>query len=119
MTSPDGYANDVNAILIERVMSNLLDNAFTHGQPPVRLTVGTTDSRIRIEVEDCGPGIASEDQQAMLQAFSRGDASRKHPGLGLGLAIVQRVALRMGGSVASCRSVDGARTIVRVDWPMR
>jgi two-component system, OmpR family, osmolarity sensor histidine kinase EnvZ len=118
--APDSLlANDVNAILIERVISNLLDNAFTHGQPPVRLTVGTTDSRIRIEVEDCGPGIASEDQQAMLQAFSRGDASRKQPGLGLGLAIVQRVALRMGGSVASCRSVDGARTIVRVDWPMR
>jgi two-component system osmolarity sensor histidine kinase EnvZ len=118
--APDSLlANDVNAILIERVMSNLLDNAFTHGQSPVRLTVGTADSRIRIEVEDYGPGIAPEDQQAMLQAFARGDASRRHPGLGLGLAIVQRVALRMGGSVAFCRSVDGARTIVRVDWPMR
>jgi two-component system osmolarity sensor histidine kinase EnvZ len=118
--APDSLlANDVNAILIERVMSNLLDNAFTHGRSPVRLTVGTADSRIRIEVEDCGPGIVPEDQQAMLQAFARGDASRRHPGLGLGLAIVQRVAFRMGGSVAFCRSVDGARTIVRVDWPMR
>lgn len=111
-------ASDVNAILIERVMSNLLDNAFTHGQPPVRLTVGMADSRIRIEVEDYGPGIVPEDQQAILQAFARGDASRRHPGLGLGLAIVQRVALRMGGSVAFCRSVDGARAIVRVEWPM-
>jgi two-component system osmolarity sensor histidine kinase EnvZ len=117
--APDSLlANDVNAILIERVMSNLLDNAFTHGQSPVRLTVGTADSRIRIEVEDHGPGIVPEDQQAMLQAFARGDTSRRHPGLGLGLAIVQRVALRMGGSVAFCRSVDGVRTIVRVDWPM-
>jgi two-component system osmolarity sensor histidine kinase EnvZ len=82
------------------------------------LTVGTADHRIRIEVEDCGPGIAPEDQQAMLQAFARGDASRRHPGLGLGLAVVQRVALRMGGSVAFCRSADGARTIVRVEWPI-
>ncbi|MFM9880484.1 MAG: sensor histidine kinase [Burkholderiaceae bacterium] len=108
----------VSAVLIERVMSNLLDNALTHGQSPVRLTVGMVGHRMHIEVEDCGPGIAPKDQQAMLQAFARGDASRRHPGLGLGLAIVQRVALRMGGSVAFCRSVDGARTIVRVDWPM-
>jgi len=108
----------VSAVLIERVISNLLDNAFIHGQPPVRLTVGTVGHRIRIEVEDCGPGIAPKDQQAMLQAFARGDASRRHPGLGLGLAVVQRVALRMGGSVAFDRSVDGARPIVRVEWPM-
>jgi signal transduction histidine kinase len=102
-------------VLIERVIGNLLDNAFTHGQPPVRLTVGTTvDHRMYIEVEDCGPGIAPEDQRAMLQAFARGDASRRHPGLGLGLAIVQRVALRMGGSVAFHRSADGARAIVRL-----
>nr|WP_306441931.1 ATP-binding protein [Methyloversatilis sp. XJ19-49] len=107
-----------NAVLIERVIANLLDNALTHGQPPVRLIVGTVGHRIRVEVEDCGPGIAPEDQQAMLQAFARGDASRRHPGLGLGLAVVQRVALRMGGSVAFCRSVDGARTIVRVEWSM-
>lgn len=109
---------DVSAVLIERVIGNLLDNAFTHGRPPVRLTVGTADHRIRIDVEDCGPGIAPEYEQAMLQAFARGDASRRHPGLGLGLAVVRRVALRMGGSVTFCRSVDGARTVVRVEWPM-
>jgi two-component system osmolarity sensor histidine kinase EnvZ len=111
-------APHVSAVLIERVIGNLLDNAFTHGLPPVRLTVRTAGPRIRIEVEDSGPGIAPEDQQAMLQAFARGDASRRHPGLGLGLAVVQRVALRMGGSVAFCRSADGARTVVRVEWPM-
>ena len=111
-------APNVNQVLIERVLDNLLDNAFIHGQPPVRVTVGTVGHRVRIEVEDCGPGIAHKDQQTMLQAFARGDASRRHPGLGLGLAVVQRVALRMGGSVAFCRSDDGARTIVRVEWPM-
>lgn len=109
----------VSAVLIERMISNLLDNAFTHGKAPVRLTVGAVGHRVRIEVEDCGPGIAPEDEQTVLQAFARGDASRRHPGLGLGLTVVQRVALRMGGSVAFCRSVDGARTVVRVEWPMR
>jgi len=109
---------DVNAVLVERVIGNLLDNAFTHGRPPVRLTVAAVDHRVRIEVEDCGPGIAPEDQPAMLQAFARGDASRGNPGLGLGLAIVQRVASRLGGSVAFSRSAGGATAIVRVEWPM-
>lgn len=109
---------NLSLVLIERMIGNLLDNAFIHGQPPVRLTVGTTQQRASIEVEDGGPGIAPDSQQAMLQAFARGDASRRHPGLGLGLAIVQRVALRLGGSVAFHRSADGARSIVRVDWPM-
>jgi two-component system osmolarity sensor histidine kinase EnvZ len=108
----------VNAVLIERVIGNLLDNAFTHGRPPVRLTIAVVDNCLGIEVEDCGPGIAPEHQPAMLQAFARGDASRRHPGLGLGLAIVQRVALRLAGSVTFSRSADGARVIVRVEWPV-
>lgn len=110
--------SNLSLVLIERVIGNLLDNAFIHGQPPVRLTVGTTEDRVCIEVEDSGPGIATDNQQAMLQAFARGDASRRHPGLGLGLSIVQRVALRMGGSVTFHRSADGTRSIVRVDWSM-
>ncbi|KPG00942.1 hypothetical protein IP87_01045 [beta proteobacterium AAP121] len=108
----------VNEVLIERVIGNLLDNAFTHGRPPVRLAVAAVDHRLRIEVEDCGAGIAVEDQQAMLQAFARGDTSRGHPGLGLGLAIVQRVASRLGGCVVFSRSAEDARAIVRVEWPM-
>jgi two-component system, OmpR family, osmolarity sensor histidine kinase EnvZ len=112
-------AAHTSAVLIDRVVANLLDNAFTHGRPPVRLCVGAVAGCLRIDVEDHGPGIAPEDQDAMLQAFSRADASRSHPGLGLGLAVVQRVALRMGGSVAFSRSADGGRSIVRVEWPMR
>src|SRR3990167_8225213 len=107
-----------SGVLLERVIGNLLDNAFTHGQPPVRLTVSTAGLRALIEVEDCGSGIAPEDQKAMLQAFARGDMARRHPGLGLGLAVVQRVAIRMRGSVTFSCSPDAARTIVRFEWPI-
>ena len=112
------WAARVNGVLIERVIANLLDNAFIHGQPPVRLCVGVVSKQIRIDVEDRGPGIAPEDQEAMLQAFARADASRRLPGMGLGLAVAQRVALRMGGRVGFSRSADGTRNIVRVEWPM-
>lgn len=106
-----------NAVLIERMIANLLDNAFTHGQPPVTLRVAGLPQEVRIDVEDAGPGIAPEQQPAMLQAFARADASRQRPGLGLGLAVVQRVAERLGGSVSFARSADGQRHVVRVAWP--
>jgi two-component system, OmpR family, osmolarity sensor histidine kinase EnvZ len=108
----------LSGVLIERVIGNLLDNAFLHGQPPVRLTVGTTENRVFIEVEDGGLGIEPDSQYVMLQAFARGDASRGFPGLGLGLSIVERVAQRLGGGVAFHRSTDGTQNVVRVDWPM-
>jgi two-component system, OmpR family, osmolarity sensor histidine kinase EnvZ len=107
-----------NAVLIERMIANLLDNAFTHGQPPVILRVSALPREVHIDVEDCGPGIAADQQDAMLQAFARADTSRQRPGLGLGLAVAQRVALRMGGSVGFTRSADGQRHVVRVAWPV-
>jgi two-component system, OmpR family, osmolarity sensor histidine kinase EnvZ len=107
-----------NAVLIERLIANLLDNAFTHGQPPVTLRARAAAGAVSIEVEDAGPGIAPDQQEAMLQAFARADTSRQQPGLGLGLAVVQRVALRMGGGVSFARSADGQRHFVRVAWPL-
>jgi two-component system osmolarity sensor histidine kinase EnvZ len=109
----------VNAVLIERVIANLLDNAFNHGKPPVRLAVGVSRGQAWIEVGDHGPGIAPDQQAAMLQAFARADASRGRPGLGLGLTVVQRVATRLGGAVSFVAAAGGQRHAVRVTWPLR
>lgn len=86
-------------LLIERMLSNLLDNAFAHGQPPVHLRVSADAAHAVIEVFDAGTGIAPDQQAAVVQAFARGDASRGTPGTGLGLAIVMRVVSRMGGTL--------------------
>ena len=107
-----------NASLIERAIDNLLDNALTHGLPPVCLRVTLQDGKVVIEVQDHGPGIAPEQQDYLLQAFARADSSRQRPGLGLGLAVVQRVALRMGGAVGFQRSADGSANVVRMYWPI-
>jgi two-component system, OmpR family, osmolarity sensor histidine kinase EnvZ len=107
-----------NAVLIERMIANLLDNAFTHGQSPVTLRVSAWQNAVHLEIEDAGGGIAPDQQAAMLQAFARADSSRQRPGLGLGLAVAQRVALRMDGSVSFTRSADGQRHLVRVAWPL-
>jgi len=87
-------------LLIERMLSNLLDNAFAHGQPPVRLRVSANARQAVIEVFDAGAGIPAGQREAVLQAFARGDASRGTPGTGLGLSIVMRVVSRMGGTLS-------------------
>lgn len=90
-------------LLIERVITNLLDNAFAHGRPPVTLRLreqhGDAGAEVLIEVEDRGEGIDPEARDTLLQAFARGDASRSRPGLGLGLAVVQRVVQRLRGRI--------------------
>lgn len=108
-----------HAGLIERVIANLLDNAFVHGRPPVRLAAGSSGGKAWIEVEDHGAGIAPEERAAMMQAFARADASRRHAGLGLGLAVVQRVASRLGGNVTFRLNDKEKSHAVRVAWPLQ
>lgn len=88
-----------NVTLLQRLVANLVDNALTHGAPPVR--VGLASDRRRhialLTVEDRGPGLV--DTRRMLQPFERGDASRARGGAGLGLAIVARIVERHGGTL--------------------
>ncbi len=80
-------------LLAEAVM-NLLDNAlkFTasggHVQMGLRLAMG----RVRIEIQDNGPGISSQDRERVLRRFCRGQHDPLVSGAGLGLAIVAAVA---------------------------
>lgn len=83
---------------LRRVLSNLLGNAWRHGQAPVSLHTGQADGGVWIEVRDQGPGIAAADAQRLRQPFVRGETARGGaPGTGLGLAIVERIAQLHGG----------------------
>lgn len=89
--------------LIVRALSNLLDNAIKYGahNSTIQLRLSLTANAWDIEIEDEGPGIAAEDQTRLFEPFFRthdvqdSDAE----GSGLGLAFVQMVAQRHGGSV--------------------
>ena len=102
-----------NATLLQRLVSNLLDNALKHGAPPIELCVQNERDMVVLTVEDRGAGIA--DPQRMLRPFERGDASRGASGSGLGLAIVARIVDRHGGALAIERAAHGgARIVVRL-----
>lgn len=90
--------------LVERAITNLLDNAAkwspSDGTVTVRLANGT------LSVTDEGPGISDVDLPHVFDRFYRSSEARTLPGSGLGLSIVRRTAERHGGSVA-VRSTPG------------
>jgi two-component system osmolarity sensor histidine kinase EnvZ len=103
--------------MIQRLVTNLIENALRHGGPAVEVTTGRTNGRAFVEVLDRGPGIPPAEAERMLQPFTRLDAARGGAGTGLGLAIVDRIA-RMHGGAAQLLPRDGGGLRARVELPI-
>src|SRR5699024_1423002 len=91
--------------LLERAVTNLLDNAAKWSPPLGVVTVRLHDGELT--VADTDPGIAEEDLPHVFERFYRSTDSRMLPGSGLGLAIVWQTAQRHGGRVHADRARDG------------
>jgi signal transduction histidine kinase len=90
--------------LIERALTNLIDNAVRHApaQQPVRVSLHRDGAQAEIVVEDSGPGLPGELQERLALGLSLREPPirRRSGGIGgLGLAIAQRVAVLHGGSL--------------------
>lgn len=83
--------------LLRRMVMNLLSNAIKYTvSGGVRIQVARQGPEWLLSVEDTGPGIAPEQQEAAFSDYVRLDSSRGSDGLGIGLAIVKRSALLLG-----------------------
>ncbi len=102
---PRGFEGDPT--LIARALANLIDNAVRHAGGLERLVIGAEDDRISFAAEDRGHGFSPGEEAKAFEPFHRnGDTGN----LGLGLALVRRVAEAHGGGVfAENRSEGGAR----------
>jgi two-component system, OmpR family, osmolarity sensor histidine kinase EnvZ len=85
---------------LRRALSNLVENAQTHGGAPISVTLASAPGHIHIAVRDHGPGASSDALDQLAEPFFRGDAARSNPGAGLGLAIAAQVARAHGGELA-------------------
>jgi signal transduction histidine kinase len=110
-----------DARLIERLVSNLVDNAIRHNVPGGRVDVGVQSSgRATLTVTNTGPVVPPEEVDRLLQPFQRLSADRtsQRDGLGLGLSIVTAIASAHDAVLAVRARPDGGLEI-DVHFPAR
>lgn len=95
--------------LLARMLLNLVDNAVKYAEPAstIGIALSRADGTAGVEVRNRGPAIPPDQLDRLFTQFARlPDAVRRTDGVGLGLAFVQTVVQRHGGTIA-CRSADG------------
>jgi two-component system, OmpR family, sensor kinase len=97
------------------LLRNLLENARRHGgEAPAEARIVVEGSRVRIDVEDRGPGVPADQRERVFEPFYRPDGHREGGGgVGLGLALAREIARHHGGDV-TCedRPGGGSRFVV-------
>jgi signal transduction histidine kinase/CheY-like chemotaxis protein len=110
---------DSDSKLLRRVLQNFLTNAFRYAQGRVLLGVRRDGDWLRLEVWDRGPGIAQDKLQVIFEEFKRLDShqTRAEKGLGLGLAIADRLCKVLGHPL-QVRSWHGKGSVFSVSVPL-
>lgn len=102
--------------LIERALSNLIDNALRHTPEggAIKLSLERDGEKVWVSVMDSGPGIASEDLPHVFNRFYQGNRSQGQPSLnaGLGLSIVRRI-LDVHGETVEAANAEGKGALFR------
>lgn len=105
---------DFDAVLMERVFCNLLENAAKYGASggQIRIAAEQVGPAVRVSVEDRGPGIPIGMEEAIFAKFTRGAAESNRSGVGLGLSICRTVIEAHGGKIwVEQRDAGGARFV--------
>ncbi|MDR2240446.1 MAG: sensor histidine kinase [Zoogloeaceae bacterium] len=116
---PAALMVDGNALYIETILDNLLENAFKYAakDTPIKVRAGAQDHWVQIDVCNEGPAISETDKAALFERYFRGARSTGVPGSGLGLHIARTIARRHGGDLFLHAS-DGQQTVFRLLLPI-
>ncbi|MFK3622638.1 ATP-binding protein [Corynebacterium hesseae] len=101
---------DGDPFALGRATLNLMDNAAKWSPPTGTVRVSmrqVAEDKVRLRVDDSGPGIAPEERDKVFERFYRSAEARAMPGSGLGLAIVKSVVERHNGEITIKDSADG------------
>ena len=108
---------EADRALLDRVLSNLLDNAARHGAVGGRVVLDASQDEegILISLDDAGPGIPERERERVFERFVRLDRTRRGSAGGLGLALARAVARLLGGDLRLEGSrLGGARFVWRL-----
>jgi len=104
---------EFDAVLIERVFCNLLENAakYAPAATPIEIQAAQLDNCVEIRVIDHGPGFPDGDRAALFDMFVRGQGTASQPGTGLGLAICRAIIEAHGGTIIADNAGDGGACV--------
>ena len=110
----------IRPVALGRAVSNLIDNAFSHGTAPVVVRLRKQGAEVAIEVWDQGQGMPTNAWERALQPFQRLDSARGRQGhCGLGLAIVNHVVRNHAGRLSFRQgNGDPGRFAVIINLPL-
>ncbi|MBS1816819.1 MAG: response regulator [Acidobacteria bacterium] len=112
---------EADARRLQQVLGNVLSNAvkFTPDGGEVRVSCASCADGLRIEVADTGAGIDAAFLPYVFDRFRQADSrtTRRHGGLGLGLAIARYLVEQHGGSIAAASEGPGRGTTIAVTLP--
>lgn len=111
----------VDPVFLDEALANLLDNALKFAGPSsaIRISAAREADRVRLTVDDDGPGVPDELLDRVFEKFYRAPAAGQvaRPGTGVGLAVVRGLVEAMGGHVEAQRSDLGGLSVA-VDLPL-
>jgi two-component system sensor histidine kinase KdpD len=107
-----------DAVLIEQVLVNVLENALKCSPPasPLELMAGRTGDAVFLEVSDRGRGIPAGEEERIFEKFHQPRRDRRPRGVGLGLAICRAIVGAHGGKI-SARNRPGGGAVIRLTLP--
>lgn len=122
----DAFEADVEPVKVQRIVTNLVANAVKHTPPGTRVRIRARPwaprpgSRgLELEVADDGPGLEPSLASRLFRPFEQGSTSARapSPGIGLGLAIVERFTHLHGGRIRTTAGLDGRGVCFHVRIP--
>ncbi|WP_143756771.1 DUF4118 domain-containing protein, partial [Caballeronia glebae] len=108
----------LDAVLMERLFANLLENAAKYTPPATPIRIGAAlahdgDARfVRVCIDDEGPGVPAGMQSRLFDKFTRGEKESAQPGIGLGLAICRAIVEAHGGQIGVENREDASGRIL-------
>jgi two-component system, OmpR family, sensor histidine kinase KdpD len=115
---PDLPMLQLDAVLMDRLFVNLLENAAKYTPQGTEIFIGAKaeGQAVRVWIDDQGPGVPAGAPERLFEKFTRGEKESAQPGVGLGLAICRAIVTAHGGEIGVANRMEDGRVTGARFW---